>query len=120
MRYLFDAGDLRVGPGETNVMVYGFAKGETGHGDVRLVVPKQPASQIGELVREAKRQMPADGDVVLLEWPTSESPTFRLSLLESRSRLAAEGVRQFEEAAKKNQLVGRGACWLSPGLSPSW
>ena len=39
-RFLTNTGEARATRSETNVMVYGFAAGESGHGDVRLLVPR--------------------------------------------------------------------------------
>ncbi len=120
MRYLSGSTSLVAPAAETNVMVYGFAPGETGHGDVRMVVPKPPAANIGGQVAKAGLPLPNDGDCALLEWPTSADPAFKLTLLDTRSPLFAQAQTLWTNASVANQLVGQGACWLPPGISPPW
>src|SRR5205823_5135146 len=60
VRYLYPGNDLRATAASTNVMVYGFTPDDTGHGDVRLVVPAVPAREISDLVQRRHRQLPAD------------------------------------------------------------
>ncbi|WP_410050928.1 phospholipase D family protein [Bradyrhizobium sp. SZCCHNR3054] len=120
MRYVGRTMTLNADPTDTNVMAYGFSPGDTGHGDVRLVIPKPPAVRLAELVQSNSLTLPADGDVAFLEWPTQQSPTFKLSLLQRPSPLFRSATQAYEKAASNNQLVGQGACWLTPGLSPPW
>lgn len=120
MRYLSGSTSLVAPAAETNVMVYGFAPGETGHGDVRMVVPKPPAANIGGQVAKAGLPLPNDGDFALLEWPISADPAFKLTLLDTRSPLFAQAQTLWTNASVANQLVGQGACWLPPGISPPW
>lgn len=120
MRYLFPGNDLRSNSASTNVMVYGFTPGDTGHGDVRLVVPRAPARQLAVLIEQHGRSQPTDGDVALLEWPIIQWPIFRLSLLERSSPLYNQAASMLNAASASNQLVGQGACWLPPTLSPKW
>lgn len=120
MRYLSGSTSLLAPAAETNIMVYGFAPGETGHGDVRMVVPKPPAANIGAQAASAALPPPNDGDCALLEWPTSADPTLKLTLLDPRSALFAQAQSLWTNASVANQLVGQGACWLPPGVSPVW
>jgi hypothetical protein len=101
-------------------MVYGHSAGDTGHGDVRLVVVKPPTDEIRALVLGHGLTLPKSGDVALLEWPTLAAPTFRLTLLDPTSTLYTQTAAQLDAAEANNQLVGQGACWLPPGFSPSW
>jgi hypothetical protein len=116
MRFLYPGSVLQVEPADTNIMAYGFSPGDTGHGDVRMVVPKPPASLIAELIGIHGRSGPGDGDFAFLEWPTAIHPTFRLSLLERDSPIFQQASRIFYAS----QAVGGGACWLPPSISPSW
>lgn len=117
MRYLYQSeGDLRATDSVSNVMAYGFSPGDTGHGDVRLVVPKPPAVELKQLVQRQGHPSPREGDFAFLEWPTTANLAFRLTLLENGSPLFQQASMIFGSS----QPVGRGACWLSPGLSPSW
>ncbi len=120
MRYLSGSTALLAPSADTNVMVYGFAPGETGHGDVRMVVPKPPAANIGAQAVGAALPLPSDGDCALLEWPTNADPTFKLTLLDPRSALFAQAQTLLTNASVANQLVGQGACWLPAGVSPVW
>lgn len=119
MRYLYPGTALRVQPSSTNVMVYGYA-GDPGHGDVRMVVPALGARDVGDLVRQHGRTLPSDGDVAFLEWPTIGHPSFRLTLLERGSLLFQQAAAALTTASATHTVVGRGACWLPPSLSPPW
>jgi hypothetical protein len=116
-------GQERVIPGaasETNIMAYGYIAGEPGHKDVRMVIPASIRG-LAEQIRQAGDQVPADGDVALLEWPTANSASeFRISFLDRRSRLFEQTQNIFREAQNAAETVGVGACWLSTDLSPAW
>lgn len=120
MRYLTTAAEYRATHATTSIMVYGFSPGESGHGDVRMVVPASPAREILNYVQSNGLTAPADGDVALLEWPNIHQPDFRLSLIDPASALFQEVKDMLIAAGASNQLVGQGACWLSPGISPNW
>ena len=120
MRYWSTSGSLKSSPTTTSIMVYGFAPGETGHGDVRMVIPKPPARQIADLVAAAGLPMPQVGDVALLEWPDLSRPTFRLTMIQRNHSLHANADQQLVAAIASGQQVGHGACWLPSGLSPVW
>jgi len=119
MRYLCDGIALRTRTAGTNVMVYGFP-GDPGHSDVRMVVPAGQARELRDLVQQRGKPPPARGDVALLEWPTVLRPTFRLSLIESGSPLFQQSAAILAAAAPAGEVIGRGACWLPPDLSPAW
>jgi hypothetical protein len=119
-RFRTDAGETRAAVSETNIMVYGFATGETGHGDVRLLVPKPPIQQLLEELRRSGIRPPTAGDPAFLEWPTPADPRVRLTFLDRNSTLFAQAASTLATAATANQLVGQGACWLPPSLSPAW
>jgi len=119
MRYLYPGATLRAQPTDTNVMVYGYG-GDSGHGDVRMVVPAPQAREIGNLIQQHRRTLPSHGDVAFLEWPTIVDPSFRLSLLERGSPLFQQAATMLNTADAANTVVGRGACWLSPNISPPW
>lgn len=119
MRVRYVSDDLIVeGAGvETNIMGYGFAKGEAGHADIRMLMP----GAILGLAKEAKiqgRPLPAEDDVYFLEWPTLESSAFRMTFLEKGSTFSNSAQALFT-AADKSELVG-GACYLPLGISPDW
>lgn len=120
IRYVHPAGDLRANPGQTNIMVYGFAPGETGHGDVRLVVSKPPADDIRQRIQNVGRPLPQADDVGVLEWPTFADPCIRLTLLERNSPLFNQCAGMLAAADAAGQIVGKGACWLPPGVIPPW
>lgn len=119
-RYLGFTTSFRVADAATGVMAYGFAPGEVGHGDIRLVLP---ARLCREILREALARgsaVPTEGDLALLEWPTPAHPEFRLSFLEPQSSVFGAAKTLFDRAARDGSLVGDGACWLPAGVSPAW
>jgi hypothetical protein len=120
IRYLSRDAAIPAEPTETNIMAYGFIAGESGHGDVRMLVPGV-VKLLAQNVKAAGRKLPGDGDVALLEWPTSnDKREFRLSFLEQGSPLFRQAARLFIDAQKSNSTVGEGACWLPNDFSPVW
>jgi hypothetical protein len=119
MRYIGATSTMRVEPAVSNIMAYGFAPGESGHGDVRLVLPAS-VKTLAERVRSAELPIPEVGDVAILEWPTAATPELRLSFLEHGSRWFQEAQRLFDDASASGELVGAGACWLPPRISLAW
>jgi hypothetical protein len=104
---------------ETNVMAYGFLEHETGHGDVRMLIPAAIRT-LAARAQQADLPVPTDGDVAFLEWPTEATPEFRMTFLERGSPLYLRAQVLFDAAATSGELVGDGACWLPFGVSPSW
>ena len=65
--------------------------------------------------------VPREGDVALLEWPTTnDNREFRLSFMDRNSALFSQAEGLFHQAQTSNATVGDGASWLPSGLSPSW
>lgn len=120
LRFVHSGGTLRAPTASTNVMVYGFAAADAGHGDVRLVVPARAARAISDLVQQHQRVTPIEGDVALLEFPTVQEPRFGLTLLERGSPLFGQVSGLLTAASASNQTVGQGACWLPSAVSPEW
>jgi hypothetical protein len=104
---------------ETSVMAYGYADGEPGHRDIRMVVPAG-VRVLAERIQAAGHGLPAVNDLALLEWPAPGRPDFRLSYLEPGSAIAAEAAVIFQAAKSAREMVGGRACWLLAGLSPQW
>ena len=100
-------------------MGYGFTANETGHGDIRLLVPAS-VRELGATIEAAGLPLPSIDDYAFLEWPTPSDPTFRLSFLDRTSSITQRAERLFDAATKAGQLVGNGACWLPAGVSPIW
>lgn len=120
IRYLTDESMIAVQSAATNVMVYGFIPGESGHGDVRMLIPADVKS-LSQRVRSAGKEVPQDGDVAFLEWPTTnDKQEFRLSLLDRKSALFSKADGLFRQAQQSNSTVGEGACWLPADISPTW
>lgn len=119
IRYLHSTGLFGGTSGKTNVMAYGYGA-DTGHRDTRFVVPIGPARDIGQIIQDNGKALPAPNDLCFIEWPTLIDPVFRISLLEQGSPVQIQAQALFDAATGASQLVGRGACWLPPGLSPSW
>jgi len=120
IRYLTNEGAISIDPTETNIMAYGFIEGESGHGDVRMLMPAD-LKTLSQRVRAAKKDVPREGDVALLEWPTTnEKREFRLSFMDRNSTLFSQAEGLFRQAQTSNATVGEGASWLPSGLPPSW
>lgn len=119
IRYVGDEGSVYGGEVDTNIMGYGFTEGESGHGDIRMLVPKSVAD-LGELVTKSGMAAPVENDLALLEWPNPQDPSFRVTFLENGSPIAGQVSTMFEAAIKSGQLVGHGAAWLPAGISPDW
>lgn len=120
IRYLTNETAFSVGVAETNIMAYGFIPGESGHGDVRMLMPAD-LKKLAQRVKSAGKGLPKEGHVALLEWPTTnDKQEFRLSLLDPKSTLFAQADGAFRQAQKSDATVGEGACWLPMSLSPEW
>lgn len=103
----------------TSIMAYGYADGEPGHRDIRMVIPAG-VRVLAERIHAAGHALPAVNDLALLEWPTPELPKFRLSYLEVGSPIALHVAAIFEAAKTASEMVGGRACWLNPGIAPDW
>lgn len=119
LRYLSDNITIDGGTVSTNVMGYGFTPSETGHSDIRMLVPAS-VNTLSNLIIAEGLNVPVDGDMALLEWPTSTEPSFRLSFLDNNSGIAQQAAALFRDAAEQGELAGNGACWLPPDYSPAW
>jgi len=118
-RYLGGGEQILCDALDSNAMAYGYEPDEPGHKDVRLLIPAA-MRELGELVLDAGMAKPTIGDHALLEWPTLDRPDFRISYLEPESALAHTAKAIIGAAENAGELVGRGAAWLPPGLSPGW
>lgn len=121
LRVRYIAHDTRIAgePLDTNVMAYGYEEGEPGHKDLRLVIPAG-VRVLGERVEQAGYAVPTVDNPAFLEWPTPDRPDFRLSYLEPGSALARIAEDLLSAAERTGEVVGHGAAWLPPGVSPEW
>ena len=119
MRYIGDEVHLHGETRETSLMAYGFTENETGHGDIRMVVPAA-ARHLCEEIEENGLTPPTAGDLALLEWPTQNDPDFRITFIERQSPLYEQVSNAFNAAAETGQLVSQGACWLTVDFAPEW
>lgn len=120
LRYLDDEHQIIAPPENTGLMSYGYTPGDTGHADLRLVIPKPPVTAVrGQLVDLGLR-LPVAGDLAILEWPTQIEPTYRMTVTNPASALGQSIAAAWEAAAVQSQLASRGACWLPADLSPAW
>lgn len=118
IRYIASDSVISVPRTGTNIMAYGFIPGETGHGDVRMLVPAVVKTLASE-IRVANRPLPREGDVALLEWPTSDvGYALRLSFLDRESELFRKALGLFDAAVDNGTTVGEGACWLPTNFIP--
>ena len=122
MRYVVDSGAVCEQSTSTNVMVYGYAEEETGHGDVRMLLPRAPVRAIREFASDSGSRIPAEEDPMVLEWPTLSDPSFKATFADANSNLFTILKELLESAIQRGQSVGRGACWLVPGMVslPNW
>ena len=120
MRYISSTSvRLDAEPSRTSVKGYGFTQTESGHGDIRLVVTAK-AKSLATLVANNGFAVPAIGDLVLLEWPVDSSPSFKVTFLEQASSISTAAEAIYVAAQQQGALVGGEACWLPPGVAPSW
>lgn len=120
IRYIDCDAVVPADPLETNIMAYGFIRGEAGHGDVRMLVPAGIRA-LAEHLNGAHREVPREGDVALLEWPTTNAACeFRLSFLSRSCELFRQADALFRRAQEQNETVGAGACWMPLGFSQPW
>lgn len=120
IRYLTNETAIAISATETNIMAYGFIPGESGHGDVRMLMPAD-LKALSQGVKNAGKEVPREGDVALLEWPTTnDNREFRLTFLERASALFTQADGIFQQAQQSASTVGDGACWLPENLSPAW
>lgn len=119
LRFLGDDIVINGGTPRTSIMGYGFTAGESGHGDIRMLVPAAVRT-LGELVEAAGKIAPTADDLAFLEWPTLQDPVFRLTFLDTQSAIYQQVQGVFQSALASRQLVGNGACWLAAGMSPDW
>jgi hypothetical protein len=109
MRYLARDVAIPIEPTETNIMAYGFISGESGHGDVRMLVPGG-VKVLAARVTTAGKPLPRDGDVALLEWPTSlripsadsDSEFVQSSCIAARRSLRAGGAGRDESRVRRS------------------
>ncbi|QRF65996.1 phospholipase D family protein [Rhodobacteraceae bacterium PD-2] len=120
MRYVSTSGGYEVSASSTNIMVYGYAPGESGHGDVRMVVPAAPARAIRDHAAAQGFHVPTANDPMILEWPTPTDPVFKATFIDPAEPLFATVDGMLTAASTGGVLVGQGACWLPTGVSPQW
>ena len=77
LRLRFHSAALRVEQScETNVMAYGVLPADTGHGDLRMVLPAA-VRKVAEEIEKNDLQLPKNGDIFLMEWPNEEFDHFQ-------------------------------------------
>ena len=100
----------------TSIMVYGHSPGETGHGDVRMVMPAGASRAIRQFAEENGLRVPRVEEPMALEWPTVADPTFKVTFVDAELPLFTE----LRILLVNDQPVGRGARWLPADLIPEW
>ncbi len=119
MRWLAEGVDVRAESTRTSVSGYGYTGTESGHGDIRLVVTAE-ARRLKDRIIAASGEPPREGDLAMLEWPTSASPCFKLTFVQRGSPLYQAVAAIYLEAENMGELVGTGACWLPASVAPLW
>jgi hypothetical protein len=100
-------------------MAYGFMPGESGHGDVRMLVPAT-VKLLARAIKASGAPLPDAGHVAFLEWPMNEQAEFRLTFLDPRDDLFRQAQGLLNQALTTRLTVGEGACWLPSELAPPW
>ncbi|MBD2222598.1 phospholipase D family protein [Calothrix sp. FACHB-1219] len=119
LRLRYHASTLRVEQScQTNVMAYGVLPEDTGHGDLRMVLPAA-VRKVAEEVVQNGLPLPKNGDLFLMEWPNEEFDHFRITFLEPGCAEHAEAALAYEKAEHSHQLMG-GSCGLERDISPEW
>jgi hypothetical protein len=118
IRYVADNLIIDGGVAASNVMGYGFKKGESGHKNIRMLMPAAVKGVTAE-VKIQGQPLPTEGSLILLEWPTPKSLSFGLTFLAKNSSNSAKAQSIYWTAETNGELVG-GACWLPAGFSPAW
>ena len=116
MRYVSRTATHIAPIGNTSIMVYGHAPGETGHGDIRMVMPSGACREIRQFAEENGLHVPRAEDPIALEWPTVADPTFKVTFVDAELSLFTE----LRILLVNDQPVGRGARWLPADLIPDW
>ncbi len=120
IRYIGDDLIIPGDPSRAGIMSYGFTPGDTGHGDLRLNLPAPPVKAMRDILLAQNVAVPAATDLALLEWPTPNAPTFRMTFVDQQSALGIATREIWNQAAVNDQLASRGACWLPTDFSPEW
>lgn len=120
LRYIDDDEQHQSEPARTGLMSYGYTDGDTGHADLRLVLPKPPVAPIREALLASEKVLPRANDLAILQWPTASNPTFRMTVTNPDSELGQTITNVWNKAAQDKQLVSRGSCWLPSGITPAW
>jgi hypothetical protein len=113
MTIYFLGSSTQLGPvhAQTNIMGYGFLPGETGHRDIRLLIP----ADVKGLAREIEARgavLPGVNSYAWLVWPTEDDPRFTLMFLEPGSPAHEASRTEYGDAAERGEAVGHGASWL--------
>lgn len=102
----------------TNVMAYGVLTNDTGHGDLRMVLPAAVKEMAGEIAQNGL-PLPTNGDLFLMEWPSEDFEHFRITFLEPGCLEHTLVEQTYLAAAQENRLMG-GSCGLTMNISPHW
>lgn len=120
IRYVDDASTVLAPVARTGIMSFGFTPGDTGHQDLRLVLPRPPIAELRDKLIAQGAHLPEAGDLAILEWPTPEAPSFRMTVTDPTSELGGTIRGIWQQASVDGQLASRGASWLPAGVAPLW
>lgn len=119
LRLRYHASTLRVDQScHTNVMAYGVLPEDTGHADLRMVLPTA-VRKVAEEVTRNELPLPKNGDLFLMEWPSEDFDHFRITFLEPGCAEHARAAQAYQRAEQSHQLMG-GSCGLEKNISPEW
>lgn len=119
LRLRYHASTLRVEQScYTNVMAYGVLPEDTGHGDLRMVLPAA-VRKVAEEVTQNGLPLPKNGDLFLMEWPSEDSDHFRITFFEPGCAEHTRAEQAYQRAEQSHHLMG-GSCGLEKDISPEW
>jgi hypothetical protein len=104
---------------ETNVMLYGYLAGESGHHNRRMLLPAD-LRQLRDLIAAGGFPMPTAGHLALMEWPVLAAPEFRITFLDPGSALGQQAQQTFTAANGTQLMLADNSCVLLSGVSPPW
>ncbi|MEZ8482417.1 restriction endonuclease PLD domain-containing protein [Vibrio splendidus] len=120
MQYISDKASITAETNLSNIMAYGFKDGESGHGDIRMVVSKTQISNLLKTIIDNRLTIPRIDDLAIIAWPTKDTPKIRISFIDVNSNFYKTIENNYKTAMKGNEIVGKGSCWLPESLLPEW
>jgi hypothetical protein len=116
--FVADTVIIEGGAANSNISGYGYSSTESGHKDIRFLMPAAVKGLAAE-IKVQQLPLPASGDVFVIKWPTEDTSNFELAFLARGSRSAIAAASLYASAQANGQLDG-GACWLQENDLLDW